>query len=263
MNKEQELIERAKKLSKLIDKLDKEIPTYPQGALRIAGKKTYNQYYLVTQKGDTKGRYIKSGDKTAEQLAQRDYLIKLKEASQRELLGIRTYLASVADCLPEDVYEGLNEYRKQLVKPVLISNEEYARRWQQEEFVGNSMRSEEKVYETKAGEKVRSKSEVLIADMYFEMGIPYRYECELCLDNGVCKYPDFTLLHKSTRRIFYHEHFGLLEDPLYLQKNLIKLNEYAHNNILPGYNLIITYETSYAPINIKEVKRIINRMFAE
>ena len=59
------------------------------------------------------------------------------------------------------------------------------------------------MYPTKKDENVRSKSEVMIADMYYELGIPYRYEAQLLLKNGKKKYPDFTLLKTKTRQIVF------------------------------------------------------------
>ena len=36
--------------------------------------------------------------------------------------------------------------------------------------------------------------------MYYELGIPYRYEAELRLRNGKRKYPDFTLLNTKKEK---------------------------------------------------------------
>ena len=65
---------------------------------------------------------------------------------------------------------------------------------EKENYNTNPYYPEQKVYPTKKDEMVRSKSEVMLADMYCEMGIPYRYEAELVLKNGKKRYPDFTLL---------------------------------------------------------------------
>ncbi len=128
------------------------------------------------------------------------------------------------------------------MSPLLISDEEYARRWNEEQFRISTYKPEGKIYAIRRDEMVRSKSEMMIADMYFEMGIPYRYECELRLKGGVVKYPDFTLLKKRTREVIYHEHLGRMDDEKYRKKNLRKIEEYRRNGIFVGKNLILTFE---------------------
>lgn len=68
--------------------------------------------------------------------------------------------------------------------PLVLTDGMYAEQWIRESYETNPYHPEEKVYPTKKDELVRSKSEVLLADMYYEMGIPYRYEAELRLKNG-------------------------------------------------------------------------------
>lgn len=48
-------------------------------------------------------------------------------------------------------------------------------------------------------ERVRSKSEVIIADILNQEGIPYRYECPLQLKGWGKVYPDFTVLSERER----------------------------------------------------------------
>ena len=90
--------------------------------------------------------------------------------------------------------------------------------------------------------------------MYYELGIPYRYEAEVQLSNGKIKYPDFTLLNIRTREVIYHEHLGLMDDENYRKVNLIKLDEYRRNGIYLGKNLIITYEAEGCYLNIREIR---------
>ena len=62
------------------------------------------------------------------------------------------------------------------------------------------------------GEKVRSKSEVNIANMLHEKGIPYRYEEELQLRNGKIVSPDFTIFVKNGESVYnqpYHLRAGV------------------------------------------------------
>ena len=65
------------------------------------------------------------------------------------------------------------------------------------------------VYETKKNELVRTKSEMMLADMYYELGIPYRYEAQLLLKNGKKKYPDFTLLKTKITNLLQTKTFSI------------------------------------------------------
>ena len=60
------------------------------------------------------------------------------------------------------------------------------------------MNPEQKIFYTKKGEYVRSKSEKILADMFYDLNIPYEYECQLILRNGYEYYPDFTFISPYT-----------------------------------------------------------------
>ena len=242
-------------LQKLLNEIENRMQNLPQGTLRVSKMNGIPRYYHITSKGDTKGKYIlKKNKKMAEQLAQKDYMQRVYQCAKTELEDIKEFLNKHDKKELENIYPKLNPYRKELVKPMVISDEEYAAQWEQETFVSNPYHPEEKVYPTKKEEMVRSKSEVMIADMYYELGIPYRYEAEVQLSNGKIKYPDFTLLNIRTREIIYHEHLGLMDDENYRKANLIKLDEYRKNGIYLGKNLIITYEAEGCYLNIKEIR---------
>lgn len=52
---------------------------------------------------------------------------------------------------------------------------------------------------------MRSKSEVIIADLLNKEGIPYRYEFPLYLKEFNTVYPDFTILNVRKRKEIYWE----------------------------------------------------------
>ena len=113
---------------------------------------------------------------------------------------------------------------------------------------------------TSKGERVRSKSEMLIADTLARMGVPYHYEYPVTLnDNGhtFTMYPDFLCLNLRTRQEFIWEHFGLMNDSVYSSKTVKKLRTYAQNGIYSGHNLITTVETPELPLNTRYLEKII------
>lgn len=73
------------------------------------------------------------------------------------------------------------------------------------------------------GERVRSKSEVIIADMLNRKGISYRYEYPVYLKNVGQIYPDFTVLDAIRRREIYWEHLGMMDDPDYAEMAILRV----------------------------------------
>ena len=74
-------------------------------------------------------------------------------------------------------------------------------------------------------------------------------------------YPDFTVLNKRTREVFYHEHLGMLEDSEYLLKNLQKIHAYEKNGFIQGKQLILTYESENVHLDMGIIKQIINEFY--
>ncbi len=97
-------------------------------------------------------------------------------------------------------------------------------------------------HNTLSGIKVRSKSEALLADLFFTFNVHFEYEKEIKLGN-IIFYPDFTITAPDGR-IFYWEHLGMLDDPTYARNWANKHNIYMRNGISEGNGLIITRDTN-------------------
>lgn len=101
--------------------------------------------------------------------------------------------------------------------------------------------AENLIYKTEKGEMVRSKSEMIIANMLFENHVPYTYEKEL-LVGGFNKIPDFTIEDEESGNTWYWEHCGMMNDDSYRKRWEAKKKLYAENGIVEGKNLIVTEE---------------------
>ena len=144
----------------------------------------------------------------------------------------------------------------------LLSKEELLHKWNTEEYEGNPFHPENLRYETEQGEMVRSKSEVIIANLLYSYrkNILYKYERPLILiKDGIEKtiYPDFTILNRHSGRIFYFEHAGKMDDPYYVNEFVKKMNTYAANCLLPGRDVLVTYETLANPLDVSVAKRLL------
>jgi hypothetical protein len=88
------------------------------------------------------------------------------------------------------------------------------------------------IHRTAKGEMVRSKSEVIIANLLHSMGIPYAYEQPFTGKDGSVKYPDFTIDDAETGRRVFLEHLGLMHDPAYRRRWESKLDWYRAQGVL-------------------------------
>ena len=75
---------------------------------------------------------------------------------------------------------------------------------------------EGKIHETLVGCMVRSKSEVIIANLLAAAGIDFRYEVPLFAPDGTFYLPDFTIEWRGNK--FFWEHLGMLDNPEYRKK---------------------------------------------
>ncbi len=99
--------------------------------------------------------------------------------------------------------------------------------------VGGIYLEENLINRTQRGELVRSKSEVIVADMLHNRGLDYQYERRLPGLDGSSKLPDFTIDVAETGLKVYWEHLGLLNDASYRRRWEDKLTWYRDHDILP------------------------------
>lgn len=254
--------ERVKLLQKTIKKANSEKESFPQGTLRISNSGNRLRLYQKLEGGKPDGNYIPKKDrKLALQLAQKEYNRKFLNNAQRELQILENTIASLSRSNADSVFLNLNPSRQKLVTPYIMTDDLFENWWKTRPYKTNLYMESEKKYDTRRGEKVRSKSEAILADIMGELGIPYRYEQEIHLKDGRVKYPDFTLLNVKKREVIYLEHLGLLDDVDYRNNNLRKLDEYRDNGIFIGKNLLITYETMDCPLDIRGIRKMLKEIF--
>lgn len=236
---------------------------FPEGRLRVSKTAGRVRYYEVTEKNDTKGKYLSKKEQLSrvKQLAQKDYNKQFLKTVKIELNMLEGLLLKYNKNQAEESYNNLSIERKQLVTSYIQPDNLYAKEWQSKIFKSNPYKPEKKIFDTKRGEKVRSKSEAIIADMLYDMRIPYRYEYPVRIYNGKIKYPDFTLLKIKTREVIYFEHFGRMDEEGYRIDTMEKMDEYRTSGIYPGKNLIFTYETDAKPLDIKGTRRMLADIF--
>ena len=138
--------------------------------------------------------------------------------------------------------------------------EDYLREWMNQHYPVNCSFLEHKIYETSFGLKVRSKSEVLIAELLHAFEIPFHYDEEVAFRDSFGSLHsfsvDFIIMTPSGEKIYW-EHMGLFHKEDYRNRNLIKLRVLYDNEIMLSNNLIITMESKQSPLNASAIDRII------
>lgn len=239
--------------------LKKENKRELDGRLRIQRKGNSVQYYhdQVFNKQKQETYIAKKNIELAHKLAQRDYDNKvLGELIKKQKL-LEKFAEEYSEGKLKDVYENLNDYRKALVIPIVMSNEQYAKEWEHFQYEQKNIESDLPEIYTEKGERVRSKSEKMIADKLSKYGIPYRYEAALRIGRSTIIHPDFTILNVRTRKEYYYEHFGMMDNPDYAEAAMKRIHLYESNGIFPGSQLLCSWETKISPINMKIIENMI------
>jgi len=96
---------------------------------------------------------------------------------------------------------------------------------------------EGKIHEALTGDMVRSKSELIIANLLHDRNIPFEYETLLKAPDGTMYLPDFTVIWNG--ETWYWEHWGMMSSDDYKQHRERKIAWY--NKHFPG-QLLETFE---------------------
>ena len=251
---------RIVELRKIIQTKESAVKKAPHGVLNVHNTEGRLQYYYKENTNDTVRRYLRTNEKKlVKELCQKDYDQRVLLAANKELKILEKLQKIYRGLTCEEVYELLHIHRKKHVTPIKMPDDEYIEEWEAFEYEPMSFSPGYPEYYSDKGERVRSKSEIIIANTLKNQGIPYRYECPLYLEDYVTFHPDFTVLNVRTREEKYFEHFGMMDDPEYAEAALKKIETYEKNGIFIGENLIATFESRRKPLNQKIVNQLIER----
>ena len=196
------LMRREEELKKLASKISKHSSLSAEGTINV--KRLKNSFRFFCRK-EGELTYLGANKKDEiRMLCTKLYAIKLKKAAETEASQISQCLSILnkgKDSDVEAVYSQLPEYIRENTNPSIITDDGYAEKWQAEKYQ-NRWEGKGFKYETPRGERVRSKSEWMIASMLADAGVPYRYEETVGLHElyGGAFHPDFTVLNKRTRK---------------------------------------------------------------
>ena len=216
---------------------------------QLAEKLAINLYRMICV------QFIQWQIERVDKAIRRLYPKEQEEVAVNNLLTDQTLTALLRNLryrphVPADFVDSQSPYR-----PFILSHlhKEYSDiiEWYLGDYKHNSDHAEHLLFPVKLGFKVRSKSEVTIADRLYERGILFHYEERILLSEQE-NYPDF-YIPITFREKYAWEHFGAMDNDYYLGRSRGKILTYLDNDWFPGINMIATYETRQNPLTIEQV----------
>ena len=251
-------LELCKQQTKIKDKSKSQ----PTANLRVITNHGNSQYYIVEATNAPNGTYLPRKEiHKAAAIAQRDYNKATATILKKQIKAIDSFLAIYTPNAIDDAYTKLHPGRRALITPVREPDEDFIAAWQHLPYTGKPFEINAPEYYTANGVRVRSKSEVIIADALARANIPYRYEYPTSIKGWGTLYPDFTCLDIRTREEIIWEHFGLMGDSDYAENAIQKIAHYAASGYILGKNLIATFESSTTPLSVKQAQGCIDALF--
>lgn len=242
-------------LKELKRNLDQELSIPFEG--KLYGRKSHNSYQYYVD-----GKYLpKNNIVQAINLAQYEYNKKVNHQIESIIKVIESFSKTYLNNPLDNIYYNMPPSKQALITPVQKTIKQMLEEFDTEEFEPGQFDKEANELYTIKNERVRSKSEVLIANALYHHGIHYKYEKPLLLNVGDHKKlfrPDFTIMVERTGEIKYLEHLGMLDNSDYFANNLDKLGIYERNGLLIGRDIILLHEVSYSQLSTRTIDNYIN-----
>ena len=246
---------------KLLKSFQRTLETLPKGRLvtkRVKGR----LYYYCADEKTRKEKYIPKSNLTLiHQLKEKRWLkksIRIMEknikAQEQVLKAYQLYDSqTILNMLPDSYREEFLEEYENKVRPNL-------HKWAEESYRKNPYHQDELIHTTYFGLRVHSKGELIIAELLYRLGIPFRYDAAIKVrdrfGNTKWRYVDF-LIKLPTGEYLLWEHMGLFAKEDYRNDQFEKLTEYYFQGYFMPNNLIITMDGPNGEFDSAAVERII------
>lgn len=196
-------------------------------------------FHCMVQNGTKERKYLPQSDlPVAKNLAQQVYNRRISRLLDRLSKKASTSSLTVGeiDRAVDKVYSDMHPLRQALVTPVQMTAGQKFQAWKAHSYQGLGFREDDpKGIITNNHERVRSKSEKILADLFSSKNIFYKYECPLHLSNNIVFYPDFTFFLPPQNQEIYWEHFGLMDSPDYAINTIKKFAPMKKTGSSPEY----------------------------
>lgn len=222
------------------------------------------RYYSAKRKGDSKKWYL-GGDSSeqVQRIREYRYVNQMIRDADAEIRNLERFLRSHIDVEYDAINSRLPDIYRDRDNISLQGklSDERIKQWKCE------CESRKATYPVKNpenlkmhaidGTPMRSKSEVIIANLLISNGIPYVYELPHVIE-GVTIYIDFTMLSFCDYKEVMLEHEGLMYDANYQRVFLRKVNTFLAADIIPGKDVYFTFDDLHGGFDPMPVQHIID-----
>lgn len=226
-----QLLRKLNAYKKDIIEIESELQKLPKGNL----VKRRNFY---SQRVDKKEIGVTNSPKRIRQLCRKKFLQVWLKQLKYNLSVVLKFESEFDKRTPKQLIEELPLAYRDF--PIEYFYHPSVEKWLTQEFQKNKYKEENLIYYSNNGIRLRSKSEQIIANILEELGLPYRYDILLSLQD-VKIYPDFSIINPYNGKIFLLEHFGAFNQPDYIENMNRKMTLYREK----GYTdrIIYTFES--------------------
>lgn len=232
-----------------------ELKKLPDGYINPIEVKNHMEYVHIIRTMDPHKPYIRKGITKNEQLVRsllrKRYLERSIKLLTEDIKRIEVLLKDRIEPTSQNVIGSLKPIYHKIPTDHFLPDSRTAKDWADRSYRQNTKNIEEKKQITSKGLKVRSKSELLIAEKLYEYKIPFRYDA--IIDDIFYTFsPDFTFLING--KLIYWEHCGMMGSAGYRSYNEWKLEKYKEMGIVPWNNFIITYDIDDGVIDMRVIE---------
>ena len=276
----EELEQIVRNLHELEENYTNELATSPLGSLinnRNDGKPYfYHSYY--DENGNWKRIHLSEDDPMLALLSRKEYLNICLPAIQNNIKLLESLLTRYRSLDPSDIISAARRAYRLLPDKSFFTGQhendlwetvadletltdnlieyrcEEHKEWANADYPKNTLECRG-LHLTSFGLRVRSRGEIVIAEVAHTLGIPFRYDQLISLDDGSTISPDFTFEDHFYEE-FYIEYCGMMDYPDYIRRHLIKRAHYERSGINEWNNIRYIYSKDDS-LNATEVRHIL------
>ena len=224
----------------------------PEGGLISEMSRGKRQYRWTVPNGkDASGKYhyqrrsITKDKDLLQRLARREYARSAMRILDHNTAILSKAFSKLQEYSPKSIQAGMGSAYQTLPEEMLDGAQPYAKagqalhEWASEKYEKSQYMVEKRIHTTTRGLKVRSRTELAIAEVLYRYEIPFRYEQVMWI-KGHELAPDFTFLGYDGRE-FYWEFCGMMKDPGYVNHHLWKRDMYESVGIAAWNDMIYSY----------------------
>lgn len=258
-NSKNYIIEDLKSQKELKRQYERRLKTLPEGMLSTATVKGITYYYKKTEGKKTfLGRADKGRTQEIKQLQIKRFLTESLKRIEQNCKVMDKMIKKYKSIEPDEINSCQSKaYQLFEQSDYHFTDWSNLQEWGSAQYDKNTKYPEGLIHRTLKGECVRSKSEVIIADMLFLKGIEYHYEENLKLGKEIIA-PDFKVRVPGQGRFRIIEHFGLIGNAKYLEECLWKIRLYINYGYTPWEDIIFTFDAHDGSIDAHLIGWIID-----